>query len=88
MAQKLIQILELVYTHENKCSFFFTIWCELCNISVIFLFSFFSDRRTLKFLQVKCNPKNKKGLPYFPPFVCIHQVVKFLKCAKTHLVPA
>ena len=25
-------------------------------------FNFFSDRRTLKFLKVKCNPVNKKTL--------------------------
>ena len=28
-----------------------------------FYFYFFSDRRTLKFLEVKCNPINKKVSP-------------------------
>ena len=35
---------------------------ELHHISSLFLFLFFPDRHNLKFLEVKCNPTNKKTL--------------------------
>ena len=31
------------------------------QIQFFFFFFFFSDRRTLKFLKMKCNPTNKKN---------------------------
>ena len=53
------------YLHiiDKKC------WWENRTVGMFldqiqFLFLFYFDRRTLKFLKMKCNPTNKKPWPY------------------------